>query len=134
METPTTNPSKTRKIFYWITTIWLALGMLSSGLVQLLRTKEELDLMTSLQYPVYLLTIIGTWKMLGVIAVLVPKFPLLKEWAYAGFFFLSSGALVSHLFTHHTIIEMIGPILLLVLTVASWCLRPAGRRIVSSNQ
>jgi hypothetical protein len=134
METTATKPSKTKKVFYWITTIWLAFGMLSSGLVQLMRTKEELDLMASLQYPVYLLTIIGSWKMLGVIAVLVPKFPLLKEWAYAGFFFLSSGALVSHLFTHHTIIEMIGPILLLVLTVASWCLRPANRRIVSSNQ
>lgn len=134
METTTTQPSKTKKIFYWIITIWLAFGMFSSGLVQLLRTKEELDLMASLQYPVYLLTIIGTWKMLGVIAVLVPGFLLLKEWAYAGFFFLSSGAFVSHVFAHHGFVEMIGPLLLMILTVVSWLLRPANRKIVSSNQ
>jgi hypothetical protein len=134
MQPTTTKHAKRNKIIYWIATIWLCLGMVSSGLVQLLKTKEELDLMSSLQYPVYLLTIIGTWKMLGVIAVLVPGFLLLKEWAYAGFFFLSSGALVSHLFTGHSLVEMIGPLLLLVLTVVSWWFRPANRRIVSPDK
>jgi uncharacterized membrane protein YphA (DoxX/SURF4 family) len=89
--------TKRNKIIYWIFTIWLALGMLSTGIVQLLKTKDEVDMMTRLGYPVYFLTIIGVWKMLGVVAVLIPKFPLLKEWAYAGFFFAMTGALISHL-------------------------------------
>jgi hypothetical protein len=134
METSTTKSNKKNKIIYWIATIWLAFGMISTGLVQLLRTKEELYLMASLQYPVYLLTIIGSWKMLGVIAILIPGFLLLKEWTYAGFFFLSSGALVSHLFSNHGFVEMIGPLLLLVLTIVSWYFRPANRRIIPNKK
>ncbi|HEU5364851.1 MAG TPA: DoxX family protein, partial [Hanamia sp.] len=85
---------------YWIATIWLALGMVSTGIVQLLKAKEGqggVDMITHLGYPVYLLTILGIWKVLGVIAILIPKFPLLKEWAYAGFFFVMTGAIFSHL-------------------------------------
>ena len=70
--------TKRNKIIYWIATIWLSLGMLSTGIVQLLKTKEEVDLMTGLGYPVYFLTMIGVWKILGVVAVLIPKFPLLN--------------------------------------------------------
>ena len=75
----------------------LHLGMVSTGIVQLLKAKEEVDMITHLGYPVYFLTILGVWKILGVIAVLIPKFPLLKEWAYAGFFFAMSGAIFSHI-------------------------------------
>jgi uncharacterized membrane protein YphA (DoxX/SURF4 family) len=89
-----------RSAVYWIATIWLALGMVSTGVVQLLKTKDGqggVDMITHLGYPVYLLTILGIWKVLGVIAILIPKFPLLKEWAYAGFFFVMTGAIFSHL-------------------------------------
>jgi uncharacterized membrane protein YphA (DoxX/SURF4 family) len=89
-----------RSAVYWIATIWLALGMVSTGIVQLLKAKEGqggVDMITHLGYPVYLLTILGIWKVLGVIAILIPKFPLLKEWAYAGFFFVMTGAIFSHL-------------------------------------
>ena len=89
--------TKRNKIIYWIATIWLALGMLSTGIVQLFKVKEEVDIITHLGYPVYFLTILGVWKILGVVAVLIPKFPLLKEWAYAGFFFAMSGAIFSHI-------------------------------------
>ena len=74
------------RIIYWVATIWLALGMVSTGIVQLLKQKNGqggVDMITHLGYPVYLLTIVGVEKLLGVIAVLVPKFPLLKEWAGA---------------------------------------------------
>ena len=85
------------KIIYWVSTAWLALGMLSTGIVQLIKMKEEVDkTCLHLGYPVYFLTIIGTWKILGVIAILLPKYPLLKEWAYAGFFFVMTGAVFSH--------------------------------------
>ena len=79
---------KRNNIIYWIATIWLALGMVSTGIVQLLKKDTEVDIMSHLGYPVYFLTILGIWKILGVVAVLIPKFPLLKEWAYAGFFFI----------------------------------------------
>jgi len=125
------NPAagKAAKIIYWIATIWLAVGMLSTGIVQLLKMKEETDMMTHLGYPLYFLTILGIWKIPGVIAVLIPKFPLLKEWAYAGFFFAMSGAVFSHLAMGDDAKEFFGPVLLLILTVVSWYFRPAGRKI-----
>jgi hypothetical protein len=126
--------TKTKKIIYWIATIWLALGMLSTGIVQLIKMKEEADVMAHLGYPLYLLTILGIWKILGVAAVLIPKFPLLKEWAYAGFFFTMSGALFSHLASGDGAVEFFGPTLLLVLTFVSWYFRPADRKLISVNQ
>ena len=125
---------KRNKIIYWIATIWLSLGMLSTGIVQLLHTDEEIELMTRLGYPVYLLTIIGVWKILGVVAVLIPKFPLLKEWAYAGFFIAMSGAISSHLINGSEAKELFGPTLLLILTVVSWYFRPADRKLILVNQ
>jgi hypothetical protein len=126
--------SKAGKIIYWITTLWLALGMTATGIVQLMKTEKEVDLMTHLGYPIYFLTIIGVWKMLGVIAILVPKFSLLKEWAYAGFFFVMSGAIISHVVMRDAATEIFGPMLLLVLTLAPWYFRPAGRKILPVNQ
>lgn len=78
--------SKRNKIMYWVATLWLALGMTSTGIVQLIPLKEEAEMIQRLGYPLYFLTLLGVWKLLGVIAILIPKFGLLKEWAYAGFF------------------------------------------------
>ena len=125
--------TKRNKIIYWIATIWLALGMVSTGIVQLLKMKEEVDMMTHLGYPVYFLTILGIWKILGVVAVLIPKFPLLKEWAYAGFFFAMSGAIISHI-ASGMMPKNYFPILLLILTVVSWYFRPADRKIILVNR
>lgn len=125
--------TKKNKIIYWIATIWLSLGMLSSGIVQLIQLKEEADMMTHLGYPLYFLSILGVWKILGVVTILVPKFPLLKEWVYAGFFFTMSGAVFSHIAAGDGTKEFFGPILLLVLTVVSWYFRPANRKLSSVN-
>ena len=122
---------KRDKIIYWIATIWLALGMVSSGIVQLLKMKEEVELFNSLGYPIYFLTLIGIWKMLGVVAVLVPKFPLVKEWAYAGFFLAMSGAIYSHIAVGHSFQEIFPPMLLLILTVVSWYFRPPDRKLIA---
>ncbi|MGD9590290.1 MAG: DoxX family protein [Pyrinomonadaceae bacterium] len=123
--------SRTKKIIYWIATVWLALGMFSTGIVQLLKLQPDAELMvTRLGYPGYLLTLLGVWKILGVIAVLVPKFPLIKEWAYAGFFFAMTGAVFSHLVMGDGFGEIFPPVLLLALTVVSWYLRPDSRRLV----
>ena len=120
---------KRNKIIYWVATLWLSLGMVSTGIVQLIMMDEEVQKMTTLGYPKYFLPIIGIWKLLGVVAVLVPKFPLVKEWAYAGFFFLMSGAIFTHLAVGDTASEYFGPTLLLMLTIVSWYFRPQDRRI-----
>ena len=125
--------TKRNKIIYWIATIWLALGMVSTGAVQLFKGKEGqggADMITHLGYPLYLLTILGIWKILGVVAVLIPKFPLLKEWAYAGFFFIMSGAIFSHIAIGDPVAELFPALLLLLLTVVSWYFRPADKKII----
>ena len=120
--------TKAKKITYWISTIWLGLGMLSSGIVQLFNIKEEVDFIIRLGYPVYFITMLGIWKILGVVALLIPEFPLLKEWTYAGFFFAMSGAVFSHIAVHNSLNEIFPPLLLLVLTVVSWYFRPEDRK------
>lgn len=124
---------RTKKIIYWIATIWLSLGMLSTGIVQLLQLEQDVNRMNQLDYPIYLLTLLGVWKVLGVIAVLIPKFPILKEWAYAGFFFAMSGAIFSHFASGSPLSEIFPSFLLLVLTIVSWYLRPADRKVVIIN-
>jgi len=117
---------------YWIATIWLALGMVSTAAVQLFKGKTGqggLDMITLLGYPIYLLTILGIWKILGEVAVLIPKFTLLKEWAYAGFFFVMTGAMFSHIALGDSFNEIWPSLLLLVLTLISWYFRPAERKI-----
>ena len=121
--------TKRNKIIYWVATLWLALGMVSTGIVQLMGMEEEVAMMDHLGYPKYLLAIIGTWKILGVVALLIPKFPLLKEWAYAGFAFTMIGAIVSHLAVEDGASTLFGPILLLVLTGISWYFRPVNRKV-----
>jgi len=132
--------TKRIKIIYWIATLWLASGMLATGALQLLRLKAEgavappgVEGITHLGYPVYFLTILGIWKILGVLALLVPRFPLLKEWAYAGFFFIMSGAIFSHIAVGDPLKEIFPASLLLVLTVVSWYLRPPDRKIISNQ-
>jgi hypothetical protein len=122
---------KKNKIIYWIATLWLSLGMTATGLVQISKGKGEGVFGANLNYPAYFLMILGVWKILGVIAILLPKFPLQKEWAYAGFFFIMTGAIFSHLAMGSPVVELFPALLLLVLTVISYYYRPADRRLVS---
>jgi uncharacterized membrane protein YphA (DoxX/SURF4 family) len=126
--------SKRNKIIYWVATVWLSLGMVSTGIVQIMKMQEEIQNFTSLGYPDYLMTIIGCWKILGVVAILLPRYPLIKEWAYAGFFFAMTGAVASHLISGHGFKENFGPMLLLVLTVVSWYFRPEERKVTLARQ
>lgn len=122
---------KRNKIIYWVSTIWLALGMMSTGIIQLLKAKDGQggsEMITHLGYPIYFLTIVGIWKILGVVAVLIPKFPLLKEWAYAGFFFVMSAAVFSHYAMGDAMKEIVPALLLLLLIIISWYSRPSDRK------
>jgi len=124
---------KRDNIIYWVATLWLALGMTSTGIVQLMGNPAEREMMAHLGYPMYLLTILGVSKILGVVAILVPKAPLPKEWAYAGFAFVMIGAAVSHLALGDPATDLFGPVLLLALTCISWYFRPRGRRIIPNK-
>lgn len=119
---------------YWIATGLMSVGMLGSGLAQIIHAKQMVDLIVPLGYPLYILYIIGVWKILGVIAVLIPGFKLLKEWAYAGFFFVMTGALVSHLASaDYRLNGLIGPFMQIIFIITSWYFRPARRKIITSH-
>jgi uncharacterized membrane protein YphA (DoxX/SURF4 family) len=125
---------KRNKIIYWISTILVVLATLPGGLGQIYHAKWSLDLIRPLGYPEYILTIIGIWKVLGGIVLLIPKFPLVKEWAYAGFFFAMSGALYSHLASSESMVKIVSPVAILILVLLSWYFRPADRKLISVNQ
>ena len=125
--------NKRNTIIYWIATLWLALGMFSTALVQLLRLPSGVEAMVHLGYPVYFASLLGIWKILGVVAVLLPKYPLLKEWAYAGFFFAMSGAAYSRLAMGDPIKAILPSLFLLLLTLLSWYYRPAERKLIVEN-
>ena len=127
---------KIKVISYWVTTAVSALELLAGGATDLMHGKTALvagepvtDVLAHLGYPVYLLTILGVWKLLGALALLVPRFPRLKEWAYAGSFFVYMGAVASGiargLNDPGTFIWP--PLILAVLILASWALRPQSR-------
>lgn len=125
---------KRKLIIYWVATILLSFGMLGSGLAQLFHVKDMVDLVVPLGYPPYFLSIIGAWKVLGVIAILLPRLKLVKEWAYAGFFFVMTGALASHLaMGDYDPKAILGPVMQTVFIVLSWYFRPASRKISLSN-
>jgi hypothetical protein len=133
--------TKRNKIIYWVATIWLSLGMVATGLVQLLRVRQEGQLsppgvygIVHLGMPVYILTVLGIWKILGIVVLLAPRLALVKEWAYAGFFFLMSGAVFAHVAVGDPVKELWPSVLLIGLLVVSWVYRPAGRRLVFVNQ
>jgi len=131
---------KRDKIIYWISTVWLAAGMLATGVQQLMKVQLEGALsppgvygIIQLGYPVYVLTLIGVWKLLGVVALLIPKYALVKEWTYAGIFFLLTGAIFSHLAVEHPAAELFPAAFLLVLTILSWYFRPPSRKTTMAN-
>ena len=116
-------------IAYWAVTALFCLAMSASGIMNLLRVEELKESITALGYPEYLMTILGLAKVLGVFALLSPGFPLLKEWAYAGFTFDLLGASASHALAGDPIQESIVPLVALAIAGASYFLRPDSRRI-----
>lgn len=125
--------SKRNIIIYWVTTLFLSLGMLAGGIQQMLQIGGYNEIVTKLGYPLYLLSILGVWKILGVTAILLPRFPLLKEWAYAGFFFVMTGAAISHIVMRESFIEVAPSLTLLAAIITSWYFRPLSRKIILNN-
>jgi hypothetical protein len=124
---------KRKLIWYWIITIILSFCLFMGGLAQALQLPDVLKGFKPLGYPTYFISLIGIWKMLGIIAILIPGFKLLKEWAYAGIFFTMTGAVISHLACNDIHPQIVAPAVFAVFAVISWYLRPPGRKIISAN-
>lgn len=120
---------KTQKIGYWAATSLVALAFAAGGAMDLSGAPPALESMAKLGYPAYLASLLGVWKVLGVVAVLAPRFPRLKEWAYAGMFFDLTGAAVSHAASGDAMGKVVTPLVLLSLVFVSWALRPQGRTL-----
>ncbi len=127
--------SKMKVIGYRVTTILIMLETLAGGVTDLMHGRTNLfsgphvvDVVTSLGYPVYLLAILGIWKIPGAVVLVVPRFLRLKEWAYAGIVFELSGAAASQAVRGRPS-DIIAPVVLLGLALSSWVLRPPSRTL-----
>ncbi|PPJ34141.1 hypothetical protein C5E45_02915 [Nocardia nova] len=118
-----------RSIGYWATTVVTVFVLASGGVADLLHVGDTAAGMAELGYPAYVMTILGFWKVLGAMAILVPRFPLVKEWAYAGTFFDLTGAFASHVAHGSTVIHLFYTGFFTVCAVASWALRPGSRKL-----
>ena len=118
---------KAKKIGYWTSTVIVALLLLSGGVAQV--TLQNAEGFKQLGYPVYFIVLLGVWKVLGALAILAPRLPRLKEWAYAGIFFDLTGAAVSHAASGSSVGNVVGPAVFAVVAIASWALRPEGRTL-----
>ncbi len=119
--------TKARVIAYWVTTGLFAAAFLASGAAELASAPAAVAPMIALGYPAYVPTILGAWKVLSVPALLAPRLPRLKEWAYAGIFFDLTGAAVSHAISGDSPGKIATPLVLLLIAAASWALRPPSR-------
>ncbi|MEC3953302.1 DoxX family protein [Nocardia sp. CDC153] len=125
-------PDRAVVYLYWATTTLVVAELVVGGWWDVARVPRARDIVVNLGYPTYFLVILGVWKLLGALALVVPRFPLVKEWAYAGTFFVYTGAIASHLTTGYARYEV--PILtvMALLTAASWALRPDDRQTLRS--
>jgi uncharacterized membrane protein YphA (DoxX/SURF4 family) len=122
-----------RIIAYWVATALLTSELLLGGIWDLLRVPQVLGIIHRLGYPSYFLVILGVWKLLGAVALIVPRFPRLKEWAYAGAFFDLTGAVLSQLAVGLIDVGLlIYPMAMTGVALMSWALRPSSRRLSAS--
>ena len=121
-----------KNIAYWITTILGPASFVIGGVLNLSQTEQAVATMHHLGYPVYFASLLGIWKLLGAIAIVVPGLPRLKEWAYAGFFFDLTAAAVSRAAVGDGAGDIVAPLVFLALVLASWALRPASRTLAAS--
>jgi uncharacterized membrane protein YphA (DoxX/SURF4 family) len=119
---------KARTIAYWIATILGPASFVIGGYLHLTRDPQVMATLAHLGYPAYFATIMGIWKLLGAIAIVMPGFPRVKEWAYAGFFFDLTGAAATRAFVGDGVADILAPLVFLALVMASRALRPARRR------
>lgn len=123
-----------KAIGYWVSTGLAAVAFAGSGVGNLAHAPNIAQDMAHLGYPTYFLAILGSWKILGAITVVIPAFPRLKEWAYAGMMFDLTGAAASRAAAGDGAAKVLVPLLIAAVVVASWALRPEGRALRSPSK
>jgi uncharacterized membrane protein YphA (DoxX/SURF4 family) len=118
---------KAKKVGYWVSTVLVALMLLPAGVGQV--TLQNTEGFVRLGYPVYFMVLLGVWKLLGGVVLLVPRLPRVKEWAYAGVFIDFSSAAISDAVRGGSVGHVIAPIVCATILFASWALRPASRTL-----
>ena len=124
---------RTKRALYWASTGFAALALAAIGAADLTRAPDLIAGLAHLGYPAYFATIIGVWKLLAVATILAPGLPRLKEWAYAGLFFVLSGAATSHAISGDTAAVAALPLMILGIVLTSWVLQPARRAAVATK-
>lgn len=119
-----------KTIAYWSVTSLLTFILLFSGIAALTKQEFLIESMHNIDFPLYVMNILGTDYVLGAIAIIIPGFPKLKEWVYAGVVFAMTAALSSHIAIGDTFVNMVLPIVILLLTIASYVMRPNSRRLL----
>lgn len=117
---------------YWFFTAVVTVPAVWAGVTDILRAPPLYEDLLRLGYPGYFAPLLGTWKVLGAVALVVPRFRLLKEWAYAGLFFDYTGAIVSHAAVGDALVGWLPPALSAAALIGSWSLRPLSRRLAET--
>ena len=117
---------------YWVSTMYVVLTSLWAGVTDILHAPPLFDEVLRLGYPPHFSTLLGVWKVLGAVALIAPRYPLLKEWAYAGMFIDFSSAIVAYASVGDGVVSYIGPVLSMSALIASWYLRPKSRRLAGT--
>jgi hypothetical protein len=123
-----------RAIGYWLFTLLLVYENAAGFVWTLLQIEYLRVMLAHLGYPPYFANILGPWQLACAAALIAPRFPVVREWAYAGAFFNYSSAVISHLFVGDGPDKWTPAFLFAVFTVCSWALRPADRRLPRSRQ
>jgi uncharacterized membrane protein YphA (DoxX/SURF4 family) len=123
------RPSRLQAIAYWTATAVVAAEFATGGVSDIFHLPPFGPALVQLGYPAYVGVILGVWKLLGTAAILAPRLPRLKEWAYAGMIFDLTGAAASYLATGGGAGDIAVPLVFVVFVLASWALRPASRRL-----
>jgi hypothetical protein len=121
--------NKLRAPGYWVATLLAAAAFLVPGIANLLHSPHIVRDMTHLGYPVYFPMILGSWKVLGALVIVLPGYPRLKEWAYAGMVFDLTCAALSRSIAGDGFALVLVPLLITGVVLASWALRPPGRML-----
>jgi len=122
-----------KTLAYWVATAVTAFVFLSGGVGNLTQPSFVMDGMRHLGYPDYFVTILGIWKVLGGVIILAPRFPRLKEWAYAGMLFDLTGAAASHAALGDPVVKSAVPLILFGIVMVSWALRPESRKLMTAS-
>jgi uncharacterized membrane protein YphA (DoxX/SURF4 family) len=127
------TPARWRVVIYWIATGIIAAEFGFGGVMDFLQAPPFFPILLHLGYPGYFSRILGVWKLLGTVTMLIPRFPRLKEWAYAGMFFTMTGAAVSHFAHGDPVVSLIVSLVFALLVIVSWSLRPSSRSELAAS-